>query len=68
VVPEQRFGFHDEIVEVDHVAMCDPGDVFAIQPRFVRLQQVIPEPVPAESAQHPAATLRGHLEAVQETS
>ena len=63
---QQRLGFDDEVVEVHHVAVREPSDVFPIQPRFICGERVLLEAVTPEPAQHPAPPLAGYAQAVQD--
>ena len=56
----ERLGLRDQLVEVDHVAVREPGAVLAKQPRLVGLQLVTVEPMPAEAVEHAATALRRH--------
>ena len=62
----ERRGFGDQLVEVDHVAMGEPGAVLAEQPGFVRLELVTLQPVPAEAVEDAAAPLGRHAQPAED--
>ena len=61
---QELLGLADEVVEVQHVAVREPGGVLAIQARVVSRQLVIPllDAVPAEPVQERAPLLLRHVQ------
>src|SRR5437762_5106259 len=63
---QQRLGLRDEIVEVQHVAVRQPGGVLAIEARVVSRQLTCLDPVPAEPVQQRTPLLQRHAQPAQD--
>ena len=66
--PQQLLGFGDEVVEVQHVAVREPGRVLPIHARVVGRERVILllDAVPAESGQERSALFERHVQPTQD--